>query len=142
MPRQSPRRLPSLEAIASVVAKNPPRNRYKEDPLFRITTATRSSVYGALKKKRFTKRSSTLKMIGCTFDELKRHLEKQFQKGMTWDNYGEWHVDHRMPISSAKSLEQLEYLLHYMNLQPMWASENILKNDNMPKKVQLHLYLK
>jgi len=135
------RRLPSLKAIAKVVSANPPRNRYKEDPLFRMKAIAYSSVFGAIKRRGFLKNGRTHQILGCSFEELKRHIEKQFEKGMSWGNYGEWHIDHRVPLSSASTPEELEYLLHYMNLQPLWAGENMAKGAEMPDSVQLHLYL-
>lgn len=89
----------------------------------------------------YSKHGKTHQILGCSFEELKRHIEKQFTKGMKWSNYGDWHIDHRIPIASANSATELEYLLHYMNLQPMWADENLAKSDSMPKSAQLHLYL-
>ena len=81
-------------------------------------------------------------MLGCTFEEFRRHIESQFQQGMTWENRSEWHIDHRIPISTASTLDELRYLSHYMNLQPLWAADNLRKNAKMPKKVQLHLHLR
>lgn len=135
-------RLPSLKAIAAAVACNPPRNRYKSDPKFRMVAIARAQIASAFKRSGFSKSGSTAKMLGCSFDELKRHVEGQFSKGMGWHNYGDWHIDHRIPISSAKTLEELEYLLHYMNLQPMWAGANMAKGADMPDSVQLHLSMR
>jgi hypothetical protein len=61
----------------------------------------------------------------CSLEELKSHLEKQFKQGMTWSNHSlkGWHVDHIIPLSSAKSIKELEKLSHYTNLQPLWAKE-------------------
>ena len=73
------------------------------------------------------KNLKSLDYIGCSWECLAIYLEKMFKTGMTWDNYGKWHVDHVRPISSAKSLEALIPLLHYSNLQPLWAEENLSK---------------
>ena len=134
-------RLPSGSAIAAVVVHHPPKNRYKSDPLHRLRMITRSRVSGAIRRQGYAKHGKTHQILGCSFEELKRHIEKQFTKGMKWSNYGEWHIDHRIPIASAKSPEELEYLLHHMNLQPMWAGQNLAKSDTMPDSVQLHFYL-
>ena len=50
---------------------------------------------------------------------------------MTWDNYGEWHVDHIIPLSSAENEIELIELCHYRNLQPLWAKENLMKKDKI-----------
>ena len=71
-------------------------------------------------------------MVGCTPEFLKKYLEKQFHhhpdthQPMNWLNYTVhgWHIDHRTPLDSAKTPEDVEKLMHYTNLQPMWATEN------------------
>jgi hypothetical protein len=62
-------------------------------------------------------------------------MELQFWPGMTWSNYGKWHVDHIIPLCTANSKEALEKLCHYTNLQPLWAVDNLRKN----KKVHANL---
>lgn len=72
-------------------------------------------------------------MIGCSIEELKQYLEKQFKEGMTWDNYGEWHIDHIIPCAAfdlTKEEEQLK-CFNYTNLQPLWAEENEKKGDKI-----------
>lgn len=78
--------------------------------------------------------NSTIKdVIGCTPQFLKEHLESQFKDGMSWDNYGfyGWHIDHIIPLSSAKNEEELYKLCHYTNLQPLWAKENLSKGSKI-----------
>ena len=75
------------------------------------------------------KPACTEKWQGCTADELKAYLESLFLEGMTWDNYGEWHVDHIRPVCSF-SAEEWEQINHYTNLQPLWAEDNLKKSDN------------
>jgi hypothetical protein len=68
--------------------------------------------------------------LGCSIEEVKQHLEKQFKHGMSWSNYGKggWHIDHKIPLASAnKNKEKLYALCHYSNLQPLWESENCSK---------------
>jgi len=97
----------------------------------------------AIKKKGYSKHGKTAEVLGCSFEELKRHIEKQFRKGMTWENYGKsgWHIDHIVPIGAASSPEEMEPLVHYLNLQPLWAEENMAKSDDIPPSFQLHLCL-
>ena len=72
-------------------------------------------------------------MIGCTPEFLKEYLEKQFKSGMTWKNHSlkGWHIDHIIPLNSAKTPEVVEKLMHYTNLQPMWAEDNIKKSNKI-----------
>ena len=72
-------------------------------------------------------------MLGCSIDSLKRHLSKKFKIGMSWDNYGihGWHIDHIIPLSSAKTIEDIEKLCHYTNLQPLWAKDNLQKSNKI-----------
>lgn len=81
-------------------------------------------------------------MVGCSWLFLKRHIEKQFSKGMGWNNYGDWHIDHVIPLSSAKSVAELIGLSHFSNLQPMWAIENLSKGakiiDCQPELLLAH----
>ena len=69
--------------------------------------------------------------MGCSIEELKIHLEKQFRDGMSWNNYGMygWHIDHIKPCSAfdLTDLEQQKICFHYSNLQPLWAKENLSK---------------
>ncbi|GAI33061.1 unnamed protein product, partial [marine sediment metagenome] len=60
----------------------------------------------------------------------KKHLEKRFVKGMSWKNYGKWHIDHIKPCATFNLSEKKEQrkCFHYSNLQPLWAKENLSKN--------------
>jgi len=78
-----------------------------------------------------TKKNRTFDIVGCTPQELKEHLEKQFIEGMTWENRNEWHIDHIIPLSSAKTEEELYKLCHYTNLQPLWAVDNMKKSNKI-----------
>lgn len=65
-------------------------------------------------------------LLGCTVAEALAHIESLFRPGMTWDNHGAWHVDHRRPLSRGGSW-------HYTNLQPLWAEENFAKGASVPE---------
>ena len=71
-------------------------------------------------------------ILGCSYSELAAHLEQQFRSGMTWDNRGEWHIDHIVPLASAQTEEEVLSLCHYTNLQPLWAAENLSKGARLP----------
>jgi hypothetical protein len=103
--------------------KNYVKERYDTDPLFRLKHIMRSSMNRYV---RGYKNNKTENMVGCSIKELKLHLEKQFLPGMNWDNHkiNGWHVDHIIPLSSARNKEEAYKLCHYTNLQPLWAGDN------------------
>jgi hypothetical protein len=104
--------------------------RYKKDINFRLTCILRARVKSVLRGK--NKSEHTLKLLGCSLNKLKQHLEKQFKPGMTWKNYGLWHIDHIKPCAKfdlSKPSEQRK-CFNYKNLQPLWAIDNLRKSDN------------
>lgn len=103
------------------------KNRRKADPLFALAGSVRSRIWHALARGGYKKVSSTADLLGCSFEELKAHLENQFTEGMSWDNFGEWHVDHITPLASADSMDHMVPLFHHTNLQPLWAVDNLSK---------------
>lgn len=109
------------------------RNRQKErlsnDSYFKLKRCLRNRLYYALKNTQWKKNSKFTKYIGCDRDILIKHLESQFQLGMTWNNHGEWHIDHKIALSTAQSEQELYQLCHYSNLQPLWATDNIRKGN-------------
>jgi len=103
--------------------------RLKIDNDFRLISNLRKRLYTALKGKR--KSDTTKILVGCSIQELKIHLESQFKEGMTWNNYGKWHVDHIIPCAKFdfSKEEDQHKCFHYKNLQPLWAIDNILKSS-------------
>jgi hypothetical protein len=107
------------------------RNDRRTNPMRRLKDALRGSVRAYIGSKK-TRGSSTFQIIGCTPDELRKHLESKFRDGMTWDNYGSyWEVDHIMPLASAKDFAGLFRLSHWTNLQPLTCEENRAKSDRV-----------
>ncbi len=107
------------------------QNRRKNDLEFRITWNLRSRLIHAIKNN--SKAQKTIDLIGCSIQELKIYLSNMFIEGMSWENYGEWHIDHIKPCASfdlSKEAEQ-KICFHYTNLQPLWAKDNILKKDKL-----------
>ena len=107
------------------------RNKRKITPNWIIRDRVRSRVYRVLIKKNIKKCNSTLNLLGIdNINILKNHLEKQFKEGMTWDNYGLWHIDHIKPCASFDLICPVQQLacFHYKNLQPLWALENLQKS--------------
>ena len=115
-----------------VIRKNE-NNRMKSDPVFKLSKNLRNRLVEFLKTKKITKKNKTFQMVGCTPEFLKEYLEKRFKPGMTWKNHtiNGWHVDHRTPLSSAKTLEEVQKLAHYTNLQPMWSTLNRKKSNKI-----------
>lgn len=103
------------------------KRKMKEDPKFAMSRRLRNRLYYALQKKSWKKNTKFAEYIGCTLDELKDHIAGLFQPGMTWENMGEWHIDHKIPLNSANTEEELYKLCHYTNLQPLWAKDNLKK---------------
>lgn len=107
------------------------REKYKNDSVYRITNALRCGVYRAIKTGKKIKR--TLDLLGCSVEELKCHIESQFEAGMTWDNWsngdGFWNLDHIKPVTSFdfSKPESWEQCFHYTNLQPLWWRENVFE---------------
>jgi hypothetical protein len=107
---------------------------YREnDPHFRLSSNLRNRIYGVIRSRGHRKSKHTQEMLGCSYAELIAHLESKFQPGMTWENYGRegWHVDHVIPLASAKTEEEIYRLNHYTNLQPLWAKDNLSKSDRL-----------
>ena len=105
----------------------------KNDSVYRITCSLRSRINIFIKSKKINKSNKTCELIGIPPIQLKEHLEKQFTQEMSWDNYGfyGWHIDHIIPLSSAKTEEEVYKLCHYSNLQPLWAQDNWEKSDKI-----------
>lgn len=109
------------------------KERYKNDLKFKLRCSLRTRLGTALKRKGIRKHKKTLKLLGCTLDQLKEHLEKRFTEGMTWENHGEWHIDHIRPLCTFDLTvpEELEKAAHFSNLQPLWAIDNLRKGPRL-----------
>ena len=111
-------------------------SRRKRDIKFKILCSIRGRISKFISKDKND--SACLKLLGCTINELKIHLEKQFKRGMTWENYGKkgWHIDHIIPCASFNltNMKQREECFHYTNLQPLWWWENLSKGKKNPHK--------
>lgn len=113
--------------------------RMKEDVVFKIKTRIRQRLSKAIGRyaKGITIAGSKLRYLGCSAKQAARYLQSQFQKGMTWDNYGSvWHIDHIRPIDSydINQEDQRVKAFHYTNLRPLYAEENLRKNRHLTVK--------
>jgi len=118
-----------LEHVIDKEIINEKQRNFRKNPINRLISNYRNIVWSALKRN--VKSAHTIELLGCSVENFKIHLENKFTKGMTWKNYGKWHVDHIRPCASfdlSKKEEQFK-CFNYKNLQPLWATENLEKND-------------
>ncbi len=107
------------------------KEKMKTDINYRLSCTLRSLTLRKITKANGKKCDSTMKLLGCSIQDVRHHLEKQFAVNMSWDNHGfsGWHIDHIKPCASfdlTKEDEQRK-CFHYTNLQPLWAKDNLVK---------------
>ena len=124
----------SIQCVRRWRRDNPLKNKQsaqktKNKIQIKLANRLRTRLWHALRG--VVKSAHTLELLGCSISQLIKHLEKQFKKGMTWANYGKWHVDHVKPLSSfdLTKPKQQQLVCNYKNLQPLWAKENFKKNS-------------
>ena len=129
--------LSKISEASKIKRKNYSNNYFKfkikTDVIFKLKIYSRNMLNRAFRSILQEKNWSTPKALGCSWEHFKNHLESKFQEGMTWNNYAHdgWHIDHIIPISSAKTEEDIIRLSHYTNLQPLWAKDNLIKSNKM-----------
>lgn len=114
-----------------VYKKNWETNKRNNDVLFRLKQQVRHRIGVFVKTNNMKKNNKTFNLVGCSPEYLKEYLEKQFVSGMTWEDRSLWHIDHIIPLSYAKTEDELYKLCHYTNLQPLWAEDNLKKNNKI-----------
>jgi len=115
----------------------------KDDIEFKVARNLRKAVWKFVKNKY----STTKELAGCSWEKLAKHLESQFYnhpvtgKEMTLGNYGEWHIDHIIPLSSFDLMDPREQrrACHYTNLQPLWADHNLQKGNKILSVKEINL---
>jgi hypothetical protein len=92
-----------------------------------LSRALRKRLWAAIKHQ--TKVGSAVRDLGCSIAEFKCYIAKQFVFGMSWDNWGTWHLDHKRSLASVDLTDRAQFLsvCHYTNYQPLWALDNIRK---------------
>lgn len=105
------------------------KDKKKNDPLFRLSDSIRTLIWISINKMGYRKNSKTSNILGCSFEEFKSYIESQFNDNMSWENYGEWHLDHKTPVSWAETEEQVYELNKYTNFQPLWEFDNLSKGN-------------
>lgn len=117
----------------------------REDVGFRISSSISRSIRQSLLKHSGKNGAPWESLVGFTIKQLKRHLEKQFTNGMDWNNYGEWHIDHKIPQSvfnfTKPDHEDFKKCWALSNLQPLWALENVSKGAKLTKHFQPSLLI-
>lgn len=108
------------------------KDKRNKDPLFRLKESIRTNINSGIKRKGFKKSLKTIEILGCSFEDFKKHLESKFEAWMSWDNYGlyngqlnyGWDIDHIIPLYSAKEEVDVIKLNHHTNLQPLCSKVN------------------
>lgn len=105
--------------------------RRARDPIFKLQMNLRCRLNMAFRGK--AKTGSAVQLLGCSGEHARAHIERQFAPGMSWENWGAWHIDHRRPLSAFDLHDpvQLAAACHYTNLQPLWAAANISKGASI-----------
>lgn len=120
--------------IRNQYARKYRKNRRHMDKMFSIKENMRARFRYELAKRGESKQIKANEYLGCSWVFLRDYLAQKFTDGMSWNNYGEWHVDHIMPLASATTRDDLIKLCHYSNLQPLWAFDNLSKGAKIPDK--------
>jgi len=114
------------------------KNKYHTDPIYKIISLHRSRLRNALKTQNANKLvKKSAELFGCTLNDLKLHLERQFRQEWTWENHGlVWHIDHINPISKFNLADEDEQkkAFHYTNLQPLSKEDNLKKHNHLDWK--------
>ena len=109
------------------------KTKKDSDPSYKLACYTRTAIYTCLKERDITKYKNTFDLLPYSLEKLINHLESQFKEDMSWENYGEWHVDHIKPMSSfnIQSPEDgsFQECWSLNNLQPLWGKENLSKGS-------------
>lgn len=103
------------------------KDRCATDLNFKLSRILRKRISEAVKNNH--KSGSAIENLGCSIEDCRVHLENKFQSGMSWNNYGQWHIDHIVPLSKFNLAisEELKQACHYTNLQPLWSEDNLSK---------------
>jgi hypothetical protein len=126
------------KATAKYLKSNPEyyrqyrKNRYDTNPQFKLRIILGTRLSEVLKKSKTYKTSNIITLLGCSLDEVKQHIEKQFTELMFWDNHGiYWEIDHIIPCDKfdLTDIEQQKQCFHYSNLQPLTKTENRQKSN-------------
>jgi hypothetical protein len=104
---------------------------YKKNTNYRLSHVMRANFRAVLKDVGCEKRGNTFSSLGYTPDQLRMRIEMNFLAGMCWENYGDWEIDHKVPISRMMARGEMRHQVinALSNLQPMWKSDNRIKGN-------------
>lgn len=105
------------------------KQRLLDDPLFLLKERISSLIRNSTKHN--YKNTKSKDILGINIENFKIYIENQFKDGMSWNNYGKWQLDHKVPISIANNKEEFYKLNHYTNFRPMWKIDNIKKSNKI-----------
>jgi len=113
------------------------------DPVFKLRWAAIQRTGKIIRKSKLSATKTIPKYLGASLPEIKSHLESLFSEGMNWENWGNngWQLDHIIPISFAKTTEEILALCHYTNLQPLWAKDNLIKSNKIDDVVSARAWI-
>jgi 5-methylcytosine-specific restriction endonuclease McrA len=122
----------------SIAAQRRHYAKASQNPIYRLSAAIRAGVTSSLSSGKNRRR--TFDLLGYSVAELRQHLERQFQSGMNWENYGLWHVDHIIPLSAHnfRTADDFDFKRAWAlsNLRPLWARENQIKGKRLSRPFQ------
>jgi hypothetical protein len=109
------------------------KRRYAEDPQFALAYKVRARVYQAVQRGGASKTGRTEELIGCSFDFLRQHIERQFKGKMSWDNPGSFHIDHIIPLAAFDLTDpaQLNVACNWQNMRPLSPRKNMSKGAKL-----------
>jgi hypothetical protein len=115
------------EILKKNIAYN--KKQYNTNPYFKVVLSIRTRISKLLRQKNADKYNKFYTYLGCNKEDFISYFQSKFKEGMTWENHGEWHIDHIKPCALFNLLneEEQKKCFHYTNLQPLWASENLSK---------------
>jgi hypothetical protein len=102
----------------------------QKNPNYMLSEKLRARIRNALNG--VPRASDIQTLLGCDYATFRQYIQSKFHVGMTWKNFGEWHIDHIRPCSSfdlTNPSEQSE-CFHYSNMQPLWAKDNLTKHKH------------
>ena len=109
------------------------REKVKNNPVKLFAKRVRRNISMAFKCS--TKPKKTEELLGCSIEEFRQYITSQFEQGMSMENHGrgkdKWHLDHKVPLDSANSIDELIKLNHYTNYQPLWEEDNLRKSNKI-----------
>lgn len=109
------------------------RELRQSNPSFKLANNLRKRLSYLVRKHNTSKTKQTFALLGCSMDEFMNYLQSKFRNGMSFENYGQWHIDHVIPCDAFDLTipENQEKCFHYTNLQPLWALENRIKSNKV-----------